>query len=111
MKYLVIERIVCQRPPEIYKKESNYLAWVRLTGLLENSGQTWNDIDQVYQFCEKRVPLTGKMKELEVVGLYLQGKPGKTDYKFVNGLDFLVPVPNVLKEISTFMKGGWDVGY
>lgn len=106
--YVVRERIVCQRTPGEYKKESDYLAYERLTALLENSRQKWENIELVYQFCEVRQALTGKKKVLEVVGIYLQGKPGKTDYKFMEGLSFLVPVADVTKEMVSFMKGGWN---
>lgn len=106
--YIVLERIVCQRKPEVYKKESEYLAFERLTILLENSNQKWENIEQVYQFCERRQALTGKKKQFEVVGIYLQGKSGKTDYKFMEGLNFLIPVLDVSKEIVDFMKGGWN---
>lgn len=106
--YIVLERIVCQRKPEVYKKESEYLAYERLTVLLENSNQKWENIEQVYQFCERRQALTGKKKQFEVVGIYLQGKPGKTDYKFMEGLNFLIPVLDVSKDIVDFMKGGWN---
>lgn len=106
--YIVLERIVCQRTPEVYKRESDYLAYEQLTALLENSRQTWENIEQVYQFCERRQALTGKKKQFEVVGVYLQGKPGKMDYKYMNGLKFLVPVPDVTKEMIEFMKGGWN---
>lgn len=106
--YIVLERIVCQRTPEVYKKESDYLAYEQLTILLENSRQKWENIEQVYQFCERRQALTGKRKVFEVVGVYLQGKPGKMDYKYMSGLKFLVPVPDVTKEIVEFMRGGWN---
>lgn len=106
--YVVRERIICQRTPEEYKKESDYLAYERLTALLENSGQKWENIELVYQFCEVRQALTGKKKVFEVVGIYLQGKPRKMDYKFMEGLSFLVPVPDVTKEMVSFMKGGWN---
>lgn len=106
--YIVLERIVCQRKPEVYKKESEYLAYECLTILLENSNQKWENIEQVYQFCERRQALTGKKKQFEVVGIYLQGKPGKADYKFMEGLSFLIPVLDVSKEIVDFMKGGWN---
>lgn len=106
--YVVLERIVCQRAPEVFKRESDYVACEQLSVLLTNSGQSWDSIDQVYQFCERRQATTGKRKEFEVVGVYLQGKPGKTDYKFVQGLNFLVPVRNVSREIVDFMNGGWN---
>lgn len=108
MDYIVLERSVCQRTPEVYKNESDYLDYEQLTVLLENSRQKWENIEQVYQFCERRQALTGKRKQFEVVGVYLQGKPGKMDYKYMNGLKFLVPMLNVTKEIVDFMKGGWN---
>ena len=106
--YVVLERIVCQRKPEVYKAESDYLAYEQLSALLENSRQTWSNIEMVYQFCERRQATTGKKKVFEVVGVYLQGKSGKMDYKFMNGLNFLVPIPDVTKEMAQFMKGGWN---
>lgn len=105
--YVVLERIVCQRAPEVFKHESDYVACEQLSVLLANSGQSWDAIDQVYQFCERRKATTGKRKEFEVVGVYLQGKPGKNDYKYMEGLSFLVPVRNVHKEIMEFFEGGW----
>lgn len=106
--YVVLERIVWQRAPEVFKRESDYVACEQLSVLLTNSGQSWDAIDQVYQFCERRRATTGKQKEFEVVGVYLQGKPGKTDYKFMQGLNFLVPVRSVGREIIDFMNGGWN---
>lgn len=107
-QYIVLERIVCQRKPEVYKAESGYLAYEQLSALLENSRQTWSSIEMVYQFCERRQATIGKKKEFDVVGVYLQGKPGKMDYRYMQGLDFLIPVPDVSKEIADFMKGGWN---
>lgn len=106
--YVVLERIVCQRTPEVFKQESDYVAFEQLTNLLANTKQSWEGIDQVYQFCERRKGTAGKHKEFEVVGVYLQGKPGKTDYKFMQGLNFLVPVRSVAKEMVDFMNGGWN---
>lgn len=108
--YVVLERIVCQRKPEVYKVESDYLAYEQLSALLENSRQTWSNIEMVYQFCERRQATTGKKKgkNFDVVGVYLQGKNGQTDFKYMEGLSFLVPVPDVMKDIVQFMKGGWN---
>lgn len=106
--YIVLERTVCQRKPEVYKAESDYLAYEQLSALLENSRRTWADIDMVYQLCERRQATTGKKKQFDVVAVYLQGKPGKMDYKFMNGLNLLVPILDVTKEIVQFMKGGWN---
>lgn len=106
--YVVLERIVCQRPVEVYRREADYLSVEQLSALLENSRQSWDGIQMVYQFCERRRATTGKKKVFEVVGVYLQGMPGKTDYKYMQGLSFLVPVANVATEIVQFMQGGWN---
>ena len=106
--YVVIERTVRQRKPEVYKKESDYVAYEQMTTLLENSRKTWEDIDMVYQLCERRQATTGKKKMFDVVAVYLQGKPGKHDYKYVQGLDFLVPVLNVATDVLSFLKGDWN---
>ena len=106
--YVVVERIVCQRKPEVYKRDSSYAAVEQLNSLLENSHKSWDDIEMVYQLCEYRTSTQRKKhKDFEVVGLYLQGKPGKNDYKYMAGLSFLVPVRNVHKEIMEFFEGGW----
>ena len=107
MKYIVLERIVCQRPPEVYRAESSYVSAKHMELLLANSRRTWDDIEMVYQLCEYRTSTQRKKhKDFEVVGLYLQGKPGKNDYKYMEGLSFLVPVRNVHKEIMEFFEGG-----
>lgn len=108
LEYTVLERIVCQRTPETYKRESSYLAYEQLSALLENSRQSWADVEQVYQFCERRKALTGRAKTFEVVGVYLQCKDGKMDYKYMQGLTFLVPIADATKEIVDFMRGGWN---
>ena len=105
--YVVLERIVCQRKPEVYKQESDYGAYEQMTALLENSRKTWADVDMVYQLCERRQATTGKKKQFDVVAVYLQGKPGKHDYKYMKGLDFLVPVPNVAMDVLSFLRGDW----
>ena len=105
MNYVVLERIVCQRKPEVYKRESDYVAYEEITALLENSHKTWDDVDMVYQLCERRQATTGKKKQFDVVAVYLQGKPGKNDYKFMQGLDFLVPIPNVATDVLSFLRG------
>lgn len=106
--YVVIERTVRQRKPEVYKRESDYISYEQMTALLENSRKTWADIDMVYQLCERRQATTGKKKIFDVVAVYLQGKPGKHDYKYVQGLDFLVPVLNVATDVLSFLKGDWN---
>lgn len=108
VNYVVLERIVCQRTPEMYRKESDYLAYEQLSALLENSKQSWNDITKVYQFCERRQAVTGRQKQFDVVGVYLQGKPGKMDYKYMQGLNFLVPIRSIAREMIDFMEGGWS---
>lgn len=45
--YVVIERTVRQRKPEVYKQESDYISYEQMTTLLENSRKTWADIDMV----------------------------------------------------------------
>lgn len=109
-KYIVLERIVCQRTPKVCENEFSYLSFTQLTQLLANSRRSWNDIEMVYQLCERRQYAEGrkKGKEFEVVGIYLQGKNGQMDFKYMEGLSFLVPVPNVLKELVQFMNGGWN---
>ena len=110
MKYVVLERIVCQRPPEVYRAESSYVSAKRMELLLANSRRTWADIEMVYQLCERRMHTEGKKKgkSFDVVGIYLQGKQRALDFKYMEGLNFLVPVANVSKEIIDFMKGGWN---
>ena len=103
--YVVIERTVCQRRPEVYKRGSSYVAVEQLSALLENSHKSWDDIEMVYQLCEYRI--STQRKDFEVVGLYLQGKPGQSDYKYMEGLSLQIPVRNVHKEIMEFFEGGW----
>lgn len=107
--YVVVERIVCQRVPEVFKRDATFESVYQLNNLMENSHIGWNDIKMVYQMCEVRQPMDGrKKKPIEVIGLYLQGQDGKNDYKYMKGLNFLVPVRNVYSEMVEFMKGGWN---
>ena len=106
MQYTVLNRKVEQVAPRKYEQQASYLDYDILTTLLSKSGLRWEDILYVYQFVERR--LTRK-KCVDVVSVYLQGKPGSMDYKYVDGLDFLVPVRNVYKEMMNFMEGG-DIG-
>lgn len=109
-KYIVLERIVCQRIPEVYQVESSFVAHKQMTQLLENSRRSWSDIEMVYQLCERRQYAEGKKKgkSFDIVGVYLQGKNGQMDLKYMEGLNFLVPVPDAMKDIVQFMKGGWN---
>ena len=108
--YIVLERIVCQRIPEVYQSESSFVAHRQMTQLLTNSRRSWSDIEMVYQLCERRQYAEGKKKgkTFEVVGVYLQGKSGQMDFKYMEGLSFLVPVPDAPKEIMQFMEGAWN---
>ncbi len=103
MRYTVLSRKVEQVAPRKYKQQASYLDYDILTALLSKSNLHWEDILYVYQFVERRLTRT---KLIDVVSVYLQGKPGSIDYKYVDGLDFLVPVRNVYKEIMNFMEGG-----
>lgn len=103
MQYTVISRAVEQVTPRKYEQIASYLDYDILTELLRKSNLSWEDIMYVYQFVERR--LTRK-KIINVVSVYLQGKPGSMDYKYIDGLDFLVPVRNVYKEMMHFMEGG-----
>ena len=108
VEYVVMERTVRQYKPDVYKNNDSYVAVEQLNALLENSRKSWDDIEMVYQLCEHRISTKrNKRKDFEVVGLYLQGKPGKSDYKYMDGLSFLVPVRSVHKEIMEFFEGGW----
>ena len=60
--YIVLERIVCQRIPEVYQVESSFVAHKQMTQLLENSRRSWSDIEMVYQLCERRQYAEGKKK-------------------------------------------------
>lgn len=106
---MVVERIVCQRAPEVYAKESSCVAYEQLTKMLDRSDKTWADIEMVYQLCERRTKMKrGVEVNLDIVGLYLQGKRGQMDYKYLEGLDFLIPIKNVHREIMEFFEGSWN---
>lgn len=103
---MLIERAVRQCAPARYAEADIVpVAYDKLTQMLARSNKTWADIEMVYQLCERRE--ARRKRYVDAVGLYLQGKPGKNDYKYMEGLDFLIPVRNVHKEIMEFFEGGW----
>ena len=103
MNFTVLERSVVQHSPEVLKQD------YEVSNLLKNSNKSWSDIQMVYRLCEVRqVAERSKKKFVKVIGLYFQGHKGKNDYKYIKGLNFLIPVRNVHKEIMEFMEGGWS---
>lgn len=105
--YIVIERTVRQQPPELYKADAE--AAMQMNNLLENSNLSWADVDMVYQLCEHRQSMDyRKTKRTKVLGVYVQCKPGKMDYKYMHGLNFMIPIRNVHAEIKNFLEGGWN---
>lgn len=106
--YVVLERTVIQKTPEMYKAESPYVEAQKLEALMTNTGVTWKEVKNVYILKERRKATTGKQKEFNMVGLYLECKKGCMDYQYVQGLDILVVVASIYEEITLFMQGGWN---
>lgn len=88
------------------------------SNLLRNSGATWNDVVYVYQFVSRELDLSfglglkwPKRKSKsnytkDHVYIYFQRANGERDFKYVPGLDFLVPVDNLFKDMVKFFTGG-----
>ena len=81
------------------------------TFLLSRSGATWNDVVYVYQFVSRELDLKPKRKSKpnytkDHVYIYFQRANGERDFKYVPGLDFLVPVDNLFKDMVKFFTGG-----
>lgn len=89
------------------------------SNLLRNSGATWNDVVYVYQFVSRELDLEFELKLLKLgsrqsrkrytkdhVYIYFQRANGERDLKYVPGLDFLVPVDNLFKDMVKFFTGG-----
>lgn len=103
---MLIERYVRQCMPARYMEVDIVpVACDKLAQMLARSNKTWADIEMVYQLCERRE--VRRKRYVDAVGLYLQGKHGQMDYKYMEGLDFLIPVRSVYKEIMEFFEGSW----
>ena len=82
------------------------------SNLLKNSGATWNDVVYVYQFVSRELDLSFGLKfglkprPQDHVYIYFQRANGERDLKYVPGLDFLVPVDNLFKDMVKFFTGG-----
>ena len=86
------------------------------SNLLRNSGATWNDVVYVYQFVSReldlKLPKFGSRQKSKSnytkdhVYIYFQRANGERDFKYVPGLDFLVPVDNLFKDMVKFFTGG-----
>ena len=81
------------------------------SNLLKNSGATWNDVVYVYQFVSRELDLSFGLKSKsnytkDHVYIYFQRANGERDFKYVPGLDFLVPVDNLFKDMVKFFTGG-----
>ena len=84
------------------------------SNLLKNSGATWNDVVYVYQFVSRELDLSLGSRQSrrkpnytkDHVYIYFQRANGERDFKYVPGLDFLVPVDNLFKDMVKFFTGG-----
>ena len=85
------------------------------SALLKNSGATWNDVVYVYQFVSRELDLSSGLglkfgsrqsRRTDHVYIYFQRANGERDFKYVPGLDFLVPVDNLFKDMVKFFTGG-----
>ena len=89
------------------------------SNLLKNSGATWNDVVYVYQFVSRELDLSFGLRlkfgsrqksksnyTKDHVYIYFQRANGERDFKYVPGLDFLVPVDNLFKDMVKFFTGG-----
>ena len=90
------------------------------SNLLKNSGATWNDVVFVYQFVSRELDLSSGLGlkfgsrqsrrkpnyTKDHVYIYFQRANGERDFKYVPGLDFLVPVDNLFKDMVKFFTGG-----
>ena len=91
------------------------LPYEAASNLLKNSGATWNDVVYVYQFVSRELDLSSGLKPKrksksnytkDHVYIYFQRANGERDFKYVPGLDFLVPVDNLFKDMVKFFTGG-----
>ena len=96
-------------------KEDLLLPYEVASNLLKNSGATWNDVVYVYQFVSRELDLSFGLKfslkprphyTKDHVYIYFQRANGERDLKYVPGLDFLVPVDNLFKDMVKFFTGG-----
>ena len=97
-------------------KEDLLLPYEVASNLLRNSGATWNDVVYVYQFVSRELDLSfglklkfgsrQKPRPTDHVYIYFQRANGERDFKYVPGLDFLVPVDNLFKDMVKFFTGG-----
>lgn len=102
---MLIERTVKQCTPQKYEGPVPY---DKLEKMLSKADKTWADVEMVYQLCERRATRKRNTEvTIDIMGLYLQGKHGQMDYKYLEGLDFLIPVRSVHKEIMEFFEGSW----
>lgn len=112
---LVVERTMRQIPGLLYMQElqENPKEWLRMKSILKF--KDWKDIEQVY-ICKERREVTTqgirgpKVKEVVMIGVYFQAERGKMDYKYMHGVDFLIPTNNALKDVMNFLRGGWTRG-
>lgn len=96
-------------------KEDLLLPYEVASNLLRNSGATWNDVVYVYQFVSRELDTEFGLKfglkprqhyTKDHVYIYFQRANGERDFKYVPGLDFLVPVDNLFKDMVKFFTGG-----
>lgn len=100
---MLLERVVFQKSVSQFLQDESM---PQLEGLLQKSKRTWSDIQTVYQLVECHEVLTPKRKHVKTIVLLLQSTPGKMDLKYMQGLDFLIPIPNVYKEITEWLNRG-----
>ena len=105
---VVTERFVSQRTVDTYFADAERPAVEQMSELMAKARLQKSDIQSVFMLGEFREETRrGKRTEKLIVSVYLQGKPGKMDYKYMNGVDFLIPVRNVYAEVVQFLQGGW----
>ena len=120
---ICLGRTVIQLDPhssDFSNSPDSLLPYEVASNLLRNSGATWNDVVYVYQFVSRELDLSSGLGlkfgsrqsrrkpncVQDHVYIYFQRANGERDFKYVPGLDFLVPVDNLFKDMVKFFTGG-----
>lgn len=102
-----LNREVLQYTPDLYKEcDSARISYKVFGKLLKETGLTWDDIEYIYLFVSE--DYNQKSRVVTSIMYYFQGSDGHYDYKYMKGLDFLIPVRNLHLDMSKFFRGDYE---
>ena len=105
-KVLITKRVISKQKVHSYlvSLDSYYRAILEVIFSKTNTS-ILNDVSDVY-ICEEH--RTNGIKKLVLCTLYFQTTLPHLAYKYIDGLEFLVPVNNLDQELVTFIRGGYE---